>query len=92
MEYKSSYYKTNLHMCPNRCYFNKNIIYPRSSSLKYDLIVYIEAEIYGISLFVCDKCNRHTYNICVSDIIYNVHDYSVIYNDNVGRLYVKVGV
>jgi hypothetical protein len=45
-----------------------NIIYPRSSSLKYDLIVYIEAD------------------FCVSDIIYNVHDYSVLYNDTVGPI------
>jgi hypothetical protein len=60
------------------------MIYPRSSSLKYDLIVYIEADICGISLSWCGTCNRHPYNICVSDIIYNVHDFSVLYNDNVG--------
>ena len=59
-------------------------MYPRSSTLKCDLIVYIEAVIYGISLFLCDTCTRHTSNICVSDIIYNVHDYSVPYNDTVG--------
>ena len=57
-------------------------MYPRSSSLKYELIVYIEADICGISLFLCDTCNMHTYNICVSDIIYNVHDY----NDTVGLI------
>ena len=28
----------------------------------------------------------HTYNICVSDIIYHVHDYSVLYNDTVGLI------
>jgi len=33
---------------------------------------------------LCDTCNRHTYNIYVSDIIYNVHDYSVLYNNTVG--------
>jgi hypothetical protein len=54
--------------------------------LKCDLIVYIEADIYGISLFSCDTCNMHTSNICVSDIIYNVHDYSVLYNDTAGPI------
>jgi hypothetical protein len=28
----------------------------------------------------------HTSNICVSDIIYNVHDYSVLYNDTAGPI------
>ena len=32
------------------------------------------------------RVTRHTYNICVSDIIYNVHDYSVLYDDTVGTI------
>ena len=28
----------------------------------------------------------HTSNICVSDIIYNVQDYSVLYNDTAGPI------
>ena len=41
---------------------------------------------YGITLFWCDTCNRHIYNICVSDIVYNVHDYGVLYKDTVGPI------
>ena len=41
---------------------------------------------YGITLFWRDTCNRHIYNICVSDIVYNVHDYGVLYKDTVGPI------
>ena len=53
--------------------------------MKCDLIVYIEADIYGISLFgVIRVTGIHI--AFVSAIIYNVHDYSVLYNDTVGPI------